>query len=96
MKTNQHIIKLVYPFSSGSLLNNHCSGAFLNEIRQAALLTIVLGIAVVLATGCESTGKGVSVKLITPVTNSRQAAEADEYDIYQPTRSPAFNEFFGS
>jgi hypothetical protein len=96
MKMNRHIITLVYPFSSGSLLIDYCSGAFLNEITRAALLTVVLGITVVLATGCASMGYGVSARLISPVTNNRQAADTEENDTYQPTRSPAFSEFFGS
>jgi hypothetical protein len=96
MKINQHIIQLVCPSSSGSLLNDHCSGAFLNETTRAALLTVVLGLSVVLATGCASTGKGVSTKLISPMTSSQQVAEAEQNDIYQPARSPAFSDFFGS
>jgi len=97
MKINRHIIKLAYPFSSGSLINVHCSGVFLNETTRAALLTVVLGITVVLSTGCASTsmGHGVSARLTSPVTNSQQAADAQENDTYQPARSPAFNEFLG-
>jgi hypothetical protein len=96
MKINQRIIKLVYPFSGGSLLNDHCSGAFLNEITRAALLTVVLGLTVVLATGCASTGNGLSARLISPVTNNQHAGDAVENDTYQPARSPAFSDFFGS
>ena len=97
MKMNRHIIKLVYPFSSGSLLTDHCSGAFLNEITRAALLTVVLGITVVLATGCASMGHGVSARLISPVTNNHQPADAEQNDTYQPARSPAFDpDLFGS
>jgi hypothetical protein len=97
MKTNRRIIKLVYPFSSGSLLTDHCSGAFLNDITRAALLTVVLGITVVLATGCASMGHGVSARLISPVTNNHQPADAEQNDTYQPARSPAFDpDLFGS
>ena len=96
MKMNRHIIKIVYPFSSGSLLTDHCSGAFLNDITRAALLTVVLGITVVLATGCESMGHGVSTRLISPVTNNHQPADAEPNDTYEPARSPAFSDFFGS
>ena len=61
MKINQHIVKVICPSSSGSLLSDHCSGAFLNQIGRAALLAGVLGVAVVLATGCSSTGAGFDV-----------------------------------
>jgi len=96
MTINQHIIQLVRPSSSGTLLNDHCSGTFLNEMTRPALLTVVLGICVVLATGCALTGREVSAKLICPVTNSEQVAEAKQNEIYQPARSPAFSDFFGS
>ena len=96
MKMNRHIIKLVYPFSSGSLLTDHCSGAFLNEITRVALLTVLLGITVVLATGCASMGHGVSARVISPIANNNQVGDAEENDTYQPARSPAFSDFFGS
>jgi hypothetical protein len=95
MKMNRDIITLVYSLSSGSLLTDHCSGAFLNAITRAALLTVVLGITVVLATGCASMGHVVSARFISPLTNNKQAAVAEENDTYQPTRSPAFSDFFG-
>ena len=95
MKLNQHIAKIVHFSSSGSLLTDHCSGAFLREITRAALLTIVLGISVLLATGCASTGKGFSARLISPVTPNQQTADV-ENDIYQPARSPVFSDLFGS
>jgi hypothetical protein len=97
MKINRHIIKLANPFSSGSWVNVRCSGVFLNEITRAALLTVVLGITVVLSTGCASTSMchGVSARLISPVTINQQTADAEENDTYQPARSPGFNEFLG-
>ena len=96
MKINQQIIRLVCPSSSGTLLNDHCSGTFLNEITRAALLTVVLGVWVVLATGCASTGREVSARLVSPVTNKQQIAEPEQNEIYQPVGSPAFSDFFGS
>jgi len=96
MKMNQHTIKLIYPFSSGSLLGHNCSGVFLNEVTRVALLAVVLGMTVVLATGCASMGHGVSARLISPVTNNQHASDAEENDTYQPARSPAFSDFFGS
>jgi hypothetical protein len=64
MKLNKYIAKIVYFPSSGSLLTDDCSGAFFKEITRAALLTIVLGITVVLATSCASTGNAFSARLI--------------------------------
>ena len=46
MKINYQIDKLVCPASNGSLLADHCSGAFLKQFTRAALLTVVLGVAV--------------------------------------------------
>lgn len=77
------------------MLTDHCSGVFLNEIARAALLAFVLGIAVVLATGCASMGKELSARLITPVTTNQQATDT-ENDLYQPAPSPPFSDFFGS
>ena len=78
------------------MLNDQYSGTFLDEITRAVLLTVVLGISVVLATGCVPTGTGVSAKLISSLTKSRQVTEAAQNEIYQPARSPAFSDFFGS
>jgi hypothetical protein len=96
MKMNQYIIKLVCPSSRGRLLTDHCSGAFLNEITRAALLTVVLGVTVVLATGCASTGNGLSARLISPLPAIQEASYSAYDGSYQPERSPAFNDFFGS
>ena len=68
MKMNKHIVKLICPSSSGSLLADHCSGDFLNYIGRAALLAVVLGVAVVFATGCSSTGNGFNPLLIKPAS----------------------------
>lgn len=95
MKLNQQRAKIVYFSGSGSLLTDHSSGAFLREITRAALLAIVLGISVLFATGCASTGKKFSARLISLVTPNQQAEDA-ENDIYKPARSPVFSDLFGS
>jgi hypothetical protein len=41
------------------MLNYGCSGLFLNDMGRTALLVVVFGGTVVLATGCSSTGGGV-------------------------------------
>jgi hypothetical protein len=97
MKLNQHIKSIVYCASSGRLLTDHCSGAFLRDITRAALLTIVLGTAVVLATGCASTSNGVSTRLMDPVAINQEAINLKNGSWYQPPRSPAFDpDLFGS
>ena len=96
MKVNQHIVKVICPSSSGSWLTDHCSGAFLNHIGRAASLAGVLGVAVVLATGCSSTGTGFNPLLISPLPAAQQSADLEENGGNQPPQSPAFNDLFGS
>ncbi len=92
MKIHQYIIKLISPSSSGSLLMDHCSGAF----GRAALLAVVLGCVVVLATGCSSTATAFHPLLISPLPAARQSSDPEENGVDQPPRSPAFNDLFGS
>lgn len=95
MKINQRLIQLICPSSSGGLLNDHCSGAFLNHIGRAAFLAVVLGVAVVLATGCSSTATAFHPSLITPFPAAQQSSDLEEKSLYQPPRSPVFNDLFG-
>ena len=93
MKIDNHIVKLICPSSSGSLLTDHCSGVFLNHIERSALLAVVLGVAVVLATGCSSTGAGFSPLLIRgPLPAAQQSSGLEENGWNPPPRSPAFND----
>ena len=95
MKMNQHIVKAVRPSSSGGLLSEHCSG-ILEHIRKAKLLAVALGVIVVLATGCSSTGTGFNARLISPVPTNQQASNAEDDSWYQPSRSPGFDpDLFG-
>ena len=96
MRINQQIAKLVCPSSNGSLLTDHCSGAFVKQFTRAALLTVVLGVTVVLATGCAATGNGLSGRLISPMPTKQQGSQFEEESSYQPAESPAFSDFFGS
>jgi hypothetical protein len=97
MKLNQHIKSARYFFSSGVLLTGHCSGVFVRDFTRAALLAIVLGTMVVLATSCASTGDGVTARFISPVENDRQATSFETDGLYQSWRSPAFDpDLFGS
>jgi hypothetical protein len=96
MRIKYQITNLVCPASNGSLLADHCSGAFLKQFTRAALLTVVLGVAVVLATGCALNGNGLSAKLINPMPTSQQASQFEEENSYRPAGSSAFSDFFGS
>ena len=79
----------------GRLSNNRCAGLFLDEIRQAILLALVFSIAVVVTTGCSSTDKGLSAKLVVPVTSSA-IGSGPEDNGYYPARSPVFDDLIGS
>ena len=93
---NLYIVKSAYRSSGGSLLTDHCSGAFLNEIKRCALLTVMLGIIVVLVTGCSSTGTGFNARLISPIPINQQDANAEDDEMHQPVGSPAFSDLLGS
>ena len=96
MEIKQHIVTLILPASSGSLLIDHYSGAFLKQIARSALLAGVLGVAVVLATSCSSTGTGFNPLLISPLPAAQQSSDLEENGWNQTPRSPAFNDPFGS
>ena len=95
MKINHQIAKLVRPSSNGSLLTDHCSGAFVKQFTRAALLTVALGLIVVVATGCASTGNGLSARLISPIPTNQEGRQSKEESSCQPAGSPAFSDFFG-
>ena len=61
---------------------DRCSGLFFKEIRRPALLGVIFGLAVVLATGCSSTGGGLKAGLIAPTAEDRP------YDPAEPGFSP--------
>ena len=64
MRINKYIVKTPCPPDNARLLNGHCSRAFWDHIRRAALPAVMLAVAVVLETGCSSTGAGFSPLLI--------------------------------
>jgi hypothetical protein len=79
-----------------SWISSHCSGAWWDHIRRAALLAVALGATVVLATGCSSTGTGMNARLISPVPTNQQAANFEDDNLYQPSLSPGFDsDLFG-
>jgi hypothetical protein len=61
---------------------DRCSGLFLKEIARPALLGVTFGLALVLGTGCSSTGGGLKAELIAPT------AEDQPYDPAEPGFSP--------
>jgi hypothetical protein len=96
MQLNQHIDKMARPWSNAKMLNDRCSGLFFDDIGRAALLAVIFGLALVLATGCSSTGGGVKAGLISPVTSAHQGSVREDDGFYQPPRSPGFNDLSGS
>jgi hypothetical protein len=75
------------------LLSGHCSRALWDDIRWAALPVVMLAVAVVLETGCSSTGAGFSPLMIRgPLPAVQQSSGLEEYGWNQPPRSPAFND----
>src|SRR5271169_4780508 len=93
MKMNQHIVTTPCPSGNARLLRSYCSGAFWDHIRRAALPAVMLAVAVVLATGCSSTGAGFSPLLIRgPLPAAQRRSELEENGWNQPPRSPAFND----
>ena len=87
---------MIHPWSNAKMLNDRCSGFFINDIGRAALLAVVFVVAVLLATGCSSAGGGVKAGLITPTINSQQNSDPQDDGWYQPPRSPGFNDLTGS
>ncbi len=96
MQLNQHIEKMARPWSNARTLNDRCSGFFFNDVGRAALLAAVFGVAVVLATGCSSTGTGINARLVSAVLTTEQDPDSRDDGWYQPPRSPAFNDLTGS
>jgi len=96
MKVTKTIVKTAHRSSGGSLLTGPCSGAFVNEVKRSAFLVIILSVIVVLATGCSSMGTGSNVSLLTSVPIKQREANPAGDGRYQPVRSPAFNDLFGS
>jgi hypothetical protein len=68
-----------------------------NNVRPMALLAVLFSVAMLAMTGCASTGGGLNAGLFSPVTGRQQDLFSnDAIDaIYQPPRSPGFNELAG-
>ena len=97
MKINQSLVRTAGASSRATLLPGHCAGHFAKQIERATLLAVALGATVVLATGCSSTGTGFDARLISPFPSNQQAANSENDNWYQPSRSPEFDPgLFGS
>ena len=93
MKMNNYIVNTTCPPVHASLISSHCFGAIFVHIRQAALPAVMLALAVVLETGCSSTGAGFSPLLIRgPLPAAQQSSGLEENGWNQPPRRPAFND----
>jgi hypothetical protein len=92
MRMNKYIVNTSYPIHA-NLISSHCSGAILVHFRRVALPAVLHAVAVVLATGCASTGVGFSPLLIRgPLPAVQQSSGLEESRWNQPPRSPAFND----
>ena len=93
MRMNKYIVKTPCPPDNARWISGHCSRAFWDHIRRAALPAVMLAVAVVLETGCSSTGAGFSPLLIRgPLPAAQQSPGFEENGWNQPTRRPAFND----
>ena len=93
MRMNKYIVKTPCPPDNPRLINGHCSRALWDHIRWAALPAVMLAVAVVLETGCSSTGAGFSPLMIRgPLPAAQQSTGLEEYGWNQPPRSPEFND----
>jgi hypothetical protein len=95
MRMNEYIVHTPCPVHASSI-SSHCSGAILIHLRRAALPAVMLAVAVVLATGCSSTGAGFTgfspLLIRGPLPAAKQSTGLEEYGWNQPAQSPAFND----
>jgi hypothetical protein len=78
------------------MLSDRCSGLFFNDTGRTAFLLVIFGVAVMLATGCATTGSGISTRLVSPVRTAQDNSDPQDDGWYQPPRSPGFNDSTGS
>jgi len=96
MQSNQKIDRIAGPRNGGHLFNDRCSCLGLSDVGRAALLAIILGGVVAITTGCSSTEGSVRVGLIAPVVKTQAGTVPEDDSVYQPPRSPGFNDLTGS
>jgi hypothetical protein len=96
MQSNQEIHRISSSRNGGRLFNDRCSCLWFSNVGRAALLAIIFGGALALTTGCSSTGGGAKAGLIAPVINTQPGIVPEDDGVYQPPRSPGFNDLTGS
>ena len=74
------------------MLSDRCSGLFYNDTGRTAFLVVIFGVAVMLATGCSTTGAGISTGLVSPVRTVQDNSDPQDDGWYQPPRSPGFDD----
>ena len=94
MKTNDYIITTANHSNNRGLLTGRASGIFAREVVRTGFLTITLGVAVLLTSSCASSNRGFNARVITAVGSGEQA-DAMTSDMYQPPRSPGFDQYLG-
>ena len=90
---NKYIANTPCPPDKARLISGHCSRAFWDYVRRAALPAAMLAIAVVLEAGCSSTNARFSPFLIRgTLPAAQQSSRLEENGWNQPPRRPAFND----
>ena len=96
MKLNLSTSSVISPTCNDSILTHDSSGLYLQNIGRGALVAVVLGLSVMLATGCSVTSQGFQAGLVRSAPAPRHVTESEHNGWYQPTRSPAFDpDLFG-
>jgi len=60
----------------------------LNHLQRAALPSVMIAAAVLLETGCSSTGAGVDPRPTSPISGNEQPSNSGGDGSYQPARRP--------
>ena len=68
-----------------------------NDVWPMALLAVLFSVTALAMTACASTGEGSNAGQISPAAGQQQDSFSDDAidAIYQPPRSPGFNELAG-
>jgi hypothetical protein len=96
MQSNQKVDRIAGPLNGKHMFNDRCSCLGLSDVGRSALLAIVLGGVVAVTSGCSSTEGSVRAGLIAPVIKTQAGTVSEDDSVYQPPRSPGFNDLIGS
>jgi hypothetical protein len=98
MRSDQKIDRIAYGRSDRAIFNNRWLRLCLKDVGQPALLAIVLSGAVGFTTSCSSMGGGTNLsfaKAAPIVPNARPGIVPKDDAVYQPPRSPVFDDLNG-